>query len=489
MHPIRLLLVAAFALTACEDTENGITAPCGFGNPCTSFEDVVASVGVSLEAGPFIPGDTTSLVATVRDAQGEILDVPVSFESSDPTIATIDTLGRIRAIRAGTVTITAQAGNRSDSVTFNIVALVATQLGVGDDAACLTTNVPGRQYCWGLADAGQLGVQPDTFCFADDTLVTGTRSCAITPYRTGLSLNFSTISVGDSLSCGLTGAGAAYCWGDDEFGQLGRAGAGGEGPQRVHGIGAAFTSISAGGRHACGIAGATTYCWGEDSLGQLGDARRINSTTPIPVVTSETFTQVSAGLRHTCALNAAGSAYCWGNNEAGQVGRGTFGNSFDTPQPVIGGHTFTQVSAGDSASCGLGTNGVVRCWGSNTRGQLGIGIPGGASGVPQQVAGTETFVAVSTGGDFACALNAGGSAFCWGSNSYGQIGIAGGNSPAPRAVSGDLVFTQLGAGARHACGLNAAGDIYCWGSNVFGALGNNLQAAARGQPVLVDLMP
>jgi alpha-tubulin suppressor-like RCC1 family protein len=422
------------------------------------------------------------------DSAGVALDIPVTFSSEDSSVATVSPDGLVHAASAGNTMITARAGAHEASVTLEVLALMATEVSAGEDVGCVVTNVPERAQCWGLGDAGQLGFQTDTVCFADDTLVSDPLGCAIAPRVVRRDLDLSSISAGDSLGCGLAGDGTAYCWGDDRFGQLGTGGlSAGDAPQRVTVAGGSFTTVSAGGRHACGIAGGTAYCWGEDSLGQLGDARRINSTTPIPVVTDESFTSITAGLRHTCALNSDGAASCWGNNESGQLGIGGVGGDTDVPASVAGGHTYLSVAAGDSSTCGLRADGAVLCWGANTHGQLGRGSSGGAFGTPALVAGGSSFTSVTVGAGFACAIGADGDTYCWGRNSYGQLGSAGGNASTPRAVNGGLTLTSLSAGSRHTCGVTAAGAVYCWGSNVFGALGNGLQAAARGMPVAVSL--
>ena len=68
----------------------------------------------------------------------------------------------------------------------------------------------------------------------------------------------------------------------------------------------AFTQISAGGDHTCGLrADGSVTCWGGDFFGQSAPA-------------AGTYTQISAGGIHTCGLRASGSVTCWGDNSAGQ---------------------------------------------------------------------------------------------------------------------------------------------------------------------------
>ncbi|HET9274776.1 MAG TPA: hypothetical protein VFN96_01765, partial [Gemmatimonadales bacterium] len=64
-----------------------------------------------------------------------------------------------------------------------------------------------------------------------------------------------------------------------------------------------FRTISAGGFHSCGV---TTddraYCWGYNQFGQLGDGTNVNRMVPTRVAGGLAFRQVSAGSHHTCGV-------------------------------------------------------------------------------------------------------------------------------------------------------------------------------------------
>lgn len=99
-------------------------------------------------------------------------------------------------------------------------------------------------------------------------------------------------------------------------------------------------------------------------------------------------------------------------------------------------------------------------------------------------AGADGFTAVSAGREHTCALAADGSAYCWGSNEFGQAGVADDGTTCPRedrqipcrtqpiAVAGGMKFQKIRAGGAHTCGLGLDYGIYCWGDNVRGALGD-----------------
>lgn len=322
----------------------------------------------------------------------------------------------------------------------------------------------GAAYCWGDNEAGELGDG-------------GAEAVSTVPVPVSGHLTFSSVSAGSGDACGVTATGAAYCWGSDYFGQLG------DGDTTYHltpvavSGGLKFSLISTGVYHTCGVSTAgVAYCWGGNDFGVLGHGDSSNRTMPVLVAGGLVFSTVSVRRFHACGV-AGGAAYCWGLNQSGQLGDSLAELSSPVPVPVAGGHAFTTVSVGAAHSCGLTTSGIAYCWGSNGFGQLGIATASPpASTVPVAVAGGLTFNALSAGSYHTCGVTPSGAAYCWGQNRGGQLGDStAADTTAPTPVAGALTFSTVGSGVYHTCGVTPDGAAYCWGLGDYGQLGQGFR--------------
>ncbi len=108
---------------------------------------------------------------------------------------------------------------------------------------------------------------------------------------------------------------------------------------QVQGLSSGVTAISVGHRHVCVIHNGAAKCWGDNSFGQLGNDSTTNSSVPVQVKgLTSAVTAISAGGAHTCAIHVGYPMFpsfrgkCWGLNATGQLGDGTTTNS---PVPVM----------------------------------------------------------------------------------------------------------------------------------------------------------
>jgi alpha-tubulin suppressor-like RCC1 family protein len=81
---------------------------------------------------------------------------------------------------------------------------------------------------------------------------------------------------------------------------------------------------------------------------------------------------VAAGFSHSCALLRTGAVRCWGSNSYGQLGDGTRTDR-RTPTAVVMSTEVQAIATGTWHTCALTRTGAVHCWGRNEYGQLGDG--------------------------------------------------------------------------------------------------------------------
>ena len=440
----------------------------------------VASVTIVPDSATVVVGGAAKLRATLRDSSGRIISGRPITWSSDN--ATVATVDTSGIVRGATL---------------GSAKVIAAREGVSDTVAITVRTISlatvsaggrhtcgltsdGAAYCWGDNFFGQLGF--GAFQGPDDCGNGFVEPCSTAPVAVVGGLKFSYVAAGFDDACGLTETGAVYCWGQRQ--QDWRPFNTSESdsvPVAVSG-GLTFSAVSVGLASTCGLTtGGAAYCWGSNGPGLLGDGSGVESHVPVAVSGGLTFSLLSVGWYHACGVTTGGAAYCWGGNNYGQLGVGD-SSARSVPVPVAGGLTFTSVSAGQSHTCGVTTGGAAYCWGWNFSGQLGNGSAGFTitAPVPVPVAGGLTFAAVSAGESHTCGITISGAAYCWGGSTNADW--------VPVAVAGGFTFSSLSAGATHNCSLSAGGTAYCWGDGGVGQLGNgsttgsSVPVKVKGQP-------
>ncbi len=269
-----------------------------------------------------------------------------------------------------------------------------TQISAGYGVACALDSA-GAAYCWGDNQSGALG---------DGTTTDSDVPVAVDTSGVLAGKTLTQISAGQEEACALDSTGAAYCWGlSNNTGSLGdgnQTPTNSPVPVAVDTSGAlagkTLTKISVGDTDACALdTTGTAYCWGYNNFGEIGNTSVPNAGTavPVPVDTSgvlagKTLTGISENGYHTCAIDSAGLAYCWGWNDNGELGDGTE-TQHDVPvavdtSGVLAGKTLTRIVAGEDQTCALGTGSAAYCWGYGEDGELGDGLIG-SSDVPVAV--------------------------------------------------------------------------------------------------------
>ena len=355
---------------------------------------------------------------------------------------------------------------------------------------------------------GQLDIAPQVYVAATVT-ITGSGSAS----------GSAALTTGGFHSCGIL-SGAAYCVGQNKYGQLGNgaySNSGNSTPQAVSNLTSGVTAIAAGQFHTCAIMNSTVYCWGLGSSGQLGQGQNNMNSYDVPqiVPAMSQATQIASGAFFSCALNNGG-VYCWGDETYGELGSSAIRG---TPTLMISSGA-TAISAGAFHVCAIVSDGV-KCWGRNDSGQIGNGGQSTYVTTPTAVSGLSSGVtSVAAGPMLSCAVKSS-TVYCWGDNSLGELGTSTGgagysstpvvpvttdvtpsmsaSSIVSVAINGYTTGTAylgtlsavtdpnniaLAAGSSlyngaTTCAIDTSGALWCWGHNQFGQVGIN-DTAHRG---------
>ena len=339
-------------------------------------------------------------------------------------------------------------------------------------------NTAKSLYCWGRNDLGQLGA--------------GAPEASITPRKIGSSGVWASVAAGAQHTCAISTGKSLYCWGFNAAGQIGD-GTSGPGNDRVVpkkiGTSGVWATVAPGGLHTCAIStGKSLYCWGSNQYGQIGDGTSgpgNDRVVPKKIGTSGVWATISSGADHSCAITTGKSLYCWGSNTNGKLGDGTPTNR-PSPKKIGATGAWATVDLGDQHTCATDTGKSLYCWGSNQYGQVGDGIPGGLRALPTRIGASGVWAAVTAGGTHSCAISTGKSLYCWGSNQYGQIGDGASGmditQQTPKKIGASGVWAGTSAGGFHTCATSTGSSLYCWGSNGLGQVGDGSNLPERPSP-------
>ncbi|HEY6559479.1 MAG TPA: hypothetical protein VI072_19485 [Polyangiaceae bacterium] len=327
----------------------------------------------------------------------------------------------------------------------------------------------GTLWCWGHNDYGQLG---------DGTTTSRSVPVQVASLGTGVIA----VAAGGSHTCARKRDGTLWCWGENYYGELGDGTTESPKLEPVN-VGPSFTDatgVTLGSLFTCAHkSDGTAWCWGYDYDGQLGNGVATDASIPRPAQLTTLpgdISEIEAGAAHACARSASGSLWCWGNNTLGQLGNGATADA--EPLPVASATIpgcAAQVVAGVDHTCARGSDGKLWCWGNNDAGQLGAGQRGGFERRPGHVALDRQVNGMDLGLSHTCALTQGGMPWCWGGNEFGQLGngaqAAFSASPVQPAAIGPGVVS-VHTGYTHTCAVTQDSMLWCWGDNRFGQVAN-----------------
>ncbi len=208
------------------------------------------------------------------------------------------------------------------------------QIAAGYEHGCAVKS-DGHVACWGRNDLLQSGSATSEACGTSPCVKTPTVVAGITAARR--------VAAGGWHSCAVDAAGHVFCWGANDYAQLGvtvvdrtchdievaNSNVGcTEVAMRVAGVEGA-TNVAVGGDTSCALAGGRVLCWGANANHQLGRGEAVGDSSadakPVevaPGVPLEGAVDLAVGLFYACARVSDGGAYCWGSASGGGLGAG-----------------------------------------------------------------------------------------------------------------------------------------------------------------------
>jgi alpha-tubulin suppressor-like RCC1 family protein len=435
---------------------------------------------------------TTSNAGTMTIVAGQTTVTKTVALTNDASVETDEyTNIKFRRIRSNRVTFASTPPpvvhiDVLDNDTNRVVPVLAKE---ASDTNCMIFG--GVLKCWGYNGNATIGDGTSVNNLNPTIIDVGTKYKMITTTMW-------------SHSCGITTAGVLKCWGDNLNNQLGDGTTTTRLVPTVIDTGVTYIDVSVGNQHTCGITTAGVLkCWGTCASGRLGDGQTgacTPRTTPGVTDPGVTYSKISLGSS-ACGITTTGVLKCWGDNGSGEVGDNTLVEK-DWPTIIDAGTTYQIISVvGQTTAantCGITTAGVLKCWGSNTYGQTGVGS---GPKIPTVVNAGTTYQSVSN--DFiqnnittACAITTAGVLKCWGYNGGGSTGVEGfvgdgtttdRNSPVVIDVGTTYQSVTVG---QTMCAVTSGGVLKCWGQNSTGSMGNGktlYSGFGSNVPIQVDL--
>src|SRR5690554_1313482 len=251
--------------------------------------------------------------------------------------------------------------------------------------------------------------------------------------------------------------------------------------------------LALGHNHTCFITSdEQVKCWGDNAKGQLGNdaikelendyrngditqkeyetqKNQLFSNEPVFVKNIVNATQVSSAENHTCALLSDGTIKCWGDNAKGQLGNSDLGNT-DPYQPkdndsASAKPVLVNVDSLDTyRATAISVSGSYSCGIFENNGVQCWGeVPNGFDKDNLESVSNLNPVQLATSYSFACAVTGYNTIQCWGNSTY-----LGQTEGSPHDINNALRVSSQGT---HACALLDTGRVKCWGYNLNGQVG------------------
>lgn len=121
-----------------------LVAACGHeATPPETTPGPVARVTIAGLPPSLVEGDSVQLQATAQDAAGYVVQVPITWLSSDPAVVSLTPTGLLRAIGPGTADVVAQAADRQDRRSVTVARrTIMIEITAGDGVTDTIFTLP-----------------------------------------------------------------------------------------------------------------------------------------------------------------------------------------------------------------------------------------------------------------------------------------------------------------------------------------------------------
>ena len=493
-----LLTITAGAALACSGDKSPVEPP-----PAPAVAAVHVTPAVELEVGQ------SRLLEMYVEYVGDPawIVVPAQWSSRDTSLVKVDSAGLLSAgPKIGSTYVIGTAFSRTDSVQ---VVIKNSGFYIWPDTALLRPGLSRSFRVQGYSSADGLKIgSASEWTSSDPTVASVDAGGVVMPLRPGHAtiiardgdrqataeafvaafdhpLAFQESATGNDLACARESTGLVFCWGALRVGPT----PGGV-LDRCEAITLTHLSPTVWLRFQSRCAGTPVLISGTIRLASLISGNSfdqrpygLDASGALYAATATGLGRIAEGYMfrsvsiafHTCGITTNGGAVCWGTNSSGELGVGlaqSLGPWPATPQPITGGLTWTALVAREHGTCGLTVDGQAFCWGDNRNFRLGVGPDstiqrecfGPCVTAPRAVQTSARFTSIAARTGDACGIATDGLVYCWGIFPT-RSSMSDSLAGTAIAVAGAPQFVSLQSGLTQLCGVTADGSAYCLARN------------------------
>lgn len=440
----------------------------------------------------YVTGRPVDFLAT--SSPGGAADTTVIWTSSDHSVATVSSNGRVTGVGSGTAVITATTSDGHSATATVSVPHPSVDTLVASSVAWLPD---GSIWTWGSDSDGILGNGD-----ANGDVTVPTQIASERLWRA--------VNAGSGAIMAIALDGTLWGWGTNTYGNLGTGDTDDrEAPVQIGTdddwaqvqLSGAYANAGLENKHGLAIkTDGTLWAWGNNENAQLGDGTDTARLSPIQIGTDSDWSMIAAAWETSYALKENGSLYAWGADWAhasyqGMLGDGGADSDDDvasTPTLVGSANEWAFVSAQNKHVLAIKTDGTLWGWGANGSNELSTS-PGTDDFYPNIVQiGTDTdWVLAEAGFERSAAIKSDGTLWVWGwfTEDYYGLGYESMdgedevNIEVPTKVDNNSDWVDVSLGGDHGLGVRRSEKVLGWGYNDNGQVGNNLANAPQESAV------